>query len=281
LPKMIERGRGRVINVSSGAGFGAFPMLSSYSTSKAALYRLTENLAAENGGHGVRVFAINPGLVRTSMSEDGPSCGEPSIEQLFQGWFDAGADIPPQRAAELVVYLASGEADALSGRCLDVDDDLAAMVARAEEIQQRDLYMMRHRVPPVAGADAALAGIVDNLLHKLDARCRARDLEGVMALFSKDPALFGSGAAEVAYGTSGLRAFLETFFAQSFAVGWTWEPPFARRYGEVAWFVSVATAYLLPEEGDVTSLQYRLSGVLHEQAGGDWLFELFNGSVPA
>ncbi|HXW80561.1 MAG TPA: SDR family NAD(P)-dependent oxidoreductase [Acidimicrobiales bacterium] len=280
LPKMVQRGRGRVVNVSSGAGFAAFPMLSSYSVSKAGLYRLTENLAAETGGHGVQVFAISPGLVRTAMSEDGPSCGEPSIERLFQGWFDAGADIPPERAAELVVYLASGEADALSGRCLDVDDDVRNMVARATEIQQQDLYVMRLRGATVGGTDPSLADVVDNVLHELDARCRARDLEGVTALFTEDPALFGSAAGEEAYGTSGLRAFLESFFAQSFAVGWTWERPFVRRYGEVVWFVAVATAYLLPGDGAATSLPYRLSGVLREQAGNRWLFELLNGSVP-
>ena len=153
LPAMVGRGRGRVVNVSSGAGFAAWPMVSSYSVSKAALYRLTENLAAETKEHGVRVFAISPGLVRTAMSEDGLSSAEPSVAQLFQGSFDAGAAIPPERAGELVVYLASGEADALSGRCLDVHYDARDMVARAREIQQRDLYVMRLREGPMAEAE--------------------------------------------------------------------------------------------------------------------------------
>lgn len=69
LPLMVERGHGRVVNVSSAAGFGVIPMISSYVVSKAALYRLTEALAAETRDHGVGVFAINPGLVRTTMSE--------------------------------------------------------------------------------------------------------------------------------------------------------------------------------------------------------------------
>jgi NAD(P)-dependent dehydrogenase (short-subunit alcohol dehydrogenase family)/ketosteroid isomerase-like protein len=279
LPKMVERGRGRVVNVSSGAGFAAWPMVSSYSVSKAALYRLTENLAAETKQQGVQVFAISPGLVRTAMSEDGPSCGEPSVEQIFQDWFDAGADIPAERAAELVVYLASGEADALSGRCLDVHYDVRDMVARAHEIQQRDLYVMRLREAPVAEADVAATDIVDHLLHDLDARFRARDLEGVMALLSEDPALFGSAATEVAYGRPGVQAFLEWLFRGG-AVGWTWERPFARRFGDVVWFVAVATRHLLPEDGAATSFPYRLSGVLREQAGSGWVFELLNGSVP-
>jgi NAD(P)-dependent dehydrogenase (short-subunit alcohol dehydrogenase family) len=43
--------------------------LSAYVTAKAALIRLTENLAAEVQEHGVRVFAIQPGTVRTAMAE--------------------------------------------------------------------------------------------------------------------------------------------------------------------------------------------------------------------
>ena len=48
-------------------------------------------------------------------------------------------------AATLVVYLASGAADALSGRNLDVSDDVAQMVTRAAEIEEHDLYVLRQR----------------------------------------------------------------------------------------------------------------------------------------
>jgi NAD(P)-dependent dehydrogenase (short-subunit alcohol dehydrogenase family) len=145
LPGMLSRGRGRIVNVSSGAGFAAWPMVSAYSVSKAALYRLSENLAAETREHGVTVFAISPGLVRTAMSESGLSCGEPSVEQLFTDLFANQEDVPADVAATLVVYLASGAADVLSGRNLDVFDDVAQMVARAAEIDEHDLYVMRQR----------------------------------------------------------------------------------------------------------------------------------------
>lgn len=69
------------MNVSSGVGFAAIPMLSAYVVSRTALYRLSENLAAETRGHGVMVFTINPGLMRTAISESALPCGEPSIEQ--------------------------------------------------------------------------------------------------------------------------------------------------------------------------------------------------------
>ncbi len=145
LPGMLTRRRGRIVNVSSGAGFAALPMLSAYAVSKAALYRLTENLAAETREHGVMVFTVNPGLVRTAMSESALDCGEPSIEQWFADAFASQAEVPAESAASLVVYLASGAADALSGRYIPATGDVAAMAARADEIQEHDLYVLRPR----------------------------------------------------------------------------------------------------------------------------------------
>ncbi len=145
LPGMLARGHGRIVNVSSGAGFAAIPMVSAYVVSKTALYRLSENLATETRGHGVLVFAINPGLVRTAMSEAGLSSGEPSVEQFFADAFANQDDVSAEVPATLVVYLASGAADVLSGRIIRASDDVAQMVARAAEIDEHDLYVLRER----------------------------------------------------------------------------------------------------------------------------------------
>ena len=145
LPGMLTRRHGRIVNVSSGVGFAAIPMLSAYVVSKTALYRLSENLAAETRGHGVTVFAIDPGLVRTAISESALSCGEPSIEQWFTDAFANQEDVPAESAGTLVAYLASGAADALSGRNILATEDVAQMVARADEIEEQDLYMLRER----------------------------------------------------------------------------------------------------------------------------------------
>jgi NAD(P)-dependent dehydrogenase (short-subunit alcohol dehydrogenase family) len=155
LPGMLARARGRIVNVSSHAGFFAWPMMSDYAVSKVALLRLTENLAAETKGQGVHVFAVVPGVVRTAMTEDTLTCGEPSIEQFFQWVFESGADAPAGATAELVAYLASGAADALSGRYVSAAKELPGspgphadvyqMVAAAEDIVERDLYVVRQR----------------------------------------------------------------------------------------------------------------------------------------
>ncbi|MGE5135166.1 MAG: SDR family NAD(P)-dependent oxidoreductase [Gemmatimonadota bacterium] len=145
LPGMLARGHGRIVNVSTTAGFAATPMLSAYAVSKAALYRLSENLAAETRGHGVAVFTIIPGLVRTAMSESALSCGEPSVAQWFKGAFASQEDVSAESAATLVTYLASGAADILSGRYIAATDDVVQMVARADEIAEHDLYVLRER----------------------------------------------------------------------------------------------------------------------------------------
>ena len=50
-----------------------------------------------------------------------------------------------ERSVSLVLQLAAGQADALSGRYIDVDDELAELLRRADEIQGKDLYTLRLR----------------------------------------------------------------------------------------------------------------------------------------
>jgi NAD(P)-dependent dehydrogenase (short-subunit alcohol dehydrogenase family) len=143
LPGMVARGRGRIVNVASGAGLGTGRHFSAYASSKAALIRLSEALAAEAGGDGVRVFAIAPGVVKTAMVR--AVLESPEQSRLLPGVPAAvreGRDLPPERTAELVVRLASGAADGLSGRYLTVQDDLPALIARAEEIQRDNRHRM-------------------------------------------------------------------------------------------------------------------------------------------
>jgi NAD(P)-dependent dehydrogenase (short-subunit alcohol dehydrogenase family) len=136
LPAMIARGRGRVVNVASGAGTFAIPHLGAYVTSKTALIRFTEVLAAEAAEHGVKVFAIEPGTVRTTMAEYALDSEE---GRRWMPWlrdiFEQGRDVPPDHAARLVTLLASGRADALSGRFFTIADDvlgLADLASRGE-----------------------------------------------------------------------------------------------------------------------------------------------------
>jgi NAD(P)-dependent dehydrogenase (short-subunit alcohol dehydrogenase family) len=67
---MIARGAGRIINLSSNTGAHRWPFLSPYAVSKAAVIKLTENLALETRRHDVSVFAIHPGTVNVGPTKN-------------------------------------------------------------------------------------------------------------------------------------------------------------------------------------------------------------------
>jgi NAD(P)-dependent dehydrogenase (short-subunit alcohol dehydrogenase family) len=144
LPGMLSRRRGRIVNIASGAGTRAIANLSAYVTSKAALIRLTENLATEVQEFGIRAFAVQPGTVRTAMAETVLNSKEARkwLPQLVEV-FHRGQDLPPERAGRLVVFLASGQADALSGRFLAVEWDCEGLANRASEITGTDALTLR------------------------------------------------------------------------------------------------------------------------------------------
>jgi NAD(P)-dependent dehydrogenase (short-subunit alcohol dehydrogenase family) len=148
LPGMIGRRRGRIINVASGAGLQAIPNGSAYCVSKAALIRLSENIALETGAYGISTFAIHPGTVRTPMNtylHDADEVGRsaPELQQWFRQLYADGKDTPIERPVELVLTLASGRADALSGCFLNVSSDIDALIADAEAIQRDERLRMR------------------------------------------------------------------------------------------------------------------------------------------
>lgn len=139
VPGMIERKSGRIINVVSGAGGRPFPDMGAYVVSKTALIRFSEQLAMELAPHGVFVFPFRPGTVRTRMAEEARG-RLPVIQDIF----DRGLDVTPESVAKAVLQLATGAADALSGRLFAVNDDIDAMVGRADEVRTGDLYVLRN-----------------------------------------------------------------------------------------------------------------------------------------
>jgi NAD(P)-dependent dehydrogenase (short-subunit alcohol dehydrogenase family) len=144
LPGMVSRRRGRIINVSSGGGTMAIPFFSSYVCGKTAVIRFTECLAIETKPYGIAVFSISPGTVRTAMSEY--SLNSPEGKKWlpwFKRIFDEGLVVPPERPAELVLELASGRADSLSGRFLSIYDDLGELLKSVADLEQKNLYALK------------------------------------------------------------------------------------------------------------------------------------------
>ena len=146
LAGMTARRRGRIINIVSGGGAYMLPNFSAYITSKTALIRFSECLAAEVKGFGVSVFAMGPGTVRTAMSEYSlNSPGGRKWLPWFADIFKEGRDLPPERPVELLMALASGKMDALSGCFLRPDDDLERLIVEATEIEREKFYVLQVR----------------------------------------------------------------------------------------------------------------------------------------
>lgn len=144
LPSMIARRRGRIVNVASMVATTAVTHLSAYAVSKAALLRLTETLAAEVQPHGVRAFSMEPGTVRTAMSEEvlNSPAGRKWVP-WFKTLFDRGMDVAPEQAAAVLVRIAAGHADPLNGRMIVLTDPIERVVAELDQVRRGDLYALR------------------------------------------------------------------------------------------------------------------------------------------
>jgi NAD(P)-dependent dehydrogenase (short-subunit alcohol dehydrogenase family) len=143
LPSMVERGAGRIVVLSSYAANVPRPWSSGYASGRAALLRFVDSLAAEVAGRGVAVFAVTPGFVRTELVE---SVVRSEVGRRYLPELGERTDaLAPELAGELVAELATGRADALSGRFLHVLDDLEHLISRADEIRVDDLYALRFR----------------------------------------------------------------------------------------------------------------------------------------
>jgi NAD(P)-dependent dehydrogenase (short-subunit alcohol dehydrogenase family) len=157
LPDMLARRRGRIVNLTSNAGVFRWPGVSAYAVAKSAVVKLTENLAAEVRREGVSVFSFHPGVQPIGLTEAALAADVPpgSPEARVAGWLRRelaeGRGAEPARAAQLVVQLAAGRGDSLSGRHLSVHDDLDLLLERLEDIRRDDLCTLRLReavIPP-------------------------------------------------------------------------------------------------------------------------------------
>jgi NAD(P)-dependent dehydrogenase (short-subunit alcohol dehydrogenase family) len=110
LPGMIQRRRGRIVNVSSIHGVRGEANLAAHSAAKFGLIGLTQSLAREYRSYNVAVNAVCPGTVENRQDETGaPSRSEPLAEKLW-----------PRDVARTVLFLASDDAAAITGAALEV-----------------------------------------------------------------------------------------------------------------------------------------------------------------
>ncbi len=140
LPGMIGRGRGSIVNISSGAASFAAPNWSAYAASKAGLDQLTRALAVELKGTRVRVNSLHPGIVETAMAQRLRAAPPEQLpawrRQFFEQVKAEGKVLSPETAGRVIAWLASDLASDLNGEVLDARND-PSIIDRAERALSR------------------------------------------------------------------------------------------------------------------------------------------------
>ena len=131
LPTLIQR-HGNIVNVSSVTGLRAFPGVLAYCVSKAGLDQLTRCAALELAAKGVRVNAVNPGVVVTEIHKRGGM-----TEEQYEAFLEHSKETHPlgrvgqaREIAELIFFLASERATWITGATYSIDGGRAQTCAR-------------------------------------------------------------------------------------------------------------------------------------------------------
>jgi NADP-dependent 3-hydroxy acid dehydrogenase YdfG len=133
LPHMISRNSGIIINIGSYAAIRPTPGNSAYASSKAALARITDSIAAELVDYRIQIFCLSPGLVRTEMTK-----GVPVFDDIPDHKWNKADDV-----CRAVNELLTGKHENLSGRFLRVNDDIEELEANLSKIVSDRLYQLR------------------------------------------------------------------------------------------------------------------------------------------
>jgi NAD(P)-dependent dehydrogenase (short-subunit alcohol dehydrogenase family) len=121
----LRRTQGAVVNLSSGAAVQAVPHLSAYGVSKAALDHLTRIVAAEEAAHGVRINALYPGVVNTTMQTRARDLSReqagPALHDALHAYSTQSLLQPPERPAAAILWLLGRWSVPRTGLLLDLD----------------------------------------------------------------------------------------------------------------------------------------------------------------
>jgi short-subunit dehydrogenase len=155
IPRMLERGAGRIVNISSIGGRVAMPHLLPYTASKFALVGLSEGMRAELAKDNIKVTTVVPGLVRTGSAVHAQFKGRHHAEYK---WFAAGDSshltaMQAERAARLIISAMRRGTPEL---VLSVQAKLAwRLFALAPALAQRALSLIDRLLPKPGGIGSA------------------------------------------------------------------------------------------------------------------------------
>ncbi|KAL6912647.1 hypothetical protein FSST1_010407 [Fusarium sambucinum] len=133
LPMQLptEGGLCTVINVSSSGALSARPTSASYRSSKLALLRWTESIQLEYGTEGLLTYCVNPGAIKTKITELAPEALRNSLPHR------------PDIAGDTIAWLASERREWLGGRYVSCPWDMEELMEKKDEIVEKDLLKVR------------------------------------------------------------------------------------------------------------------------------------------
>jgi NAD(P)-dependent dehydrogenase (short-subunit alcohol dehydrogenase family) len=120
VPRMRERGGGKIVNISSGTPFRGVPFLLHYVTSKGAIVALTRALAKELGRDGIHVNCVAPGFTISKGVEEHPEVIE-ALRDVSVAARTLQRDQLPEDVVGAVVFLCSSGADFVTGQTMVID----------------------------------------------------------------------------------------------------------------------------------------------------------------
>ncbi len=125
IPRMLGSGGGAIVNASSVAGLIGFPGIGIYAASKHAVIGLTKTAALEYSAQGIRINAINPGLIDTEMA-DRLAAGAKTAKDDLAVLHPIGRIGRVEEVAESVLWLCSARTSFVTGHSLVVDGGFTA-----------------------------------------------------------------------------------------------------------------------------------------------------------
>ena len=136
VPEMRRRGGGAIVNIASVQAFASQNGVAAYAASKGGVVALSRSMAVDHAAEGIRVNAVCPGSVDTPMLRWAADRfrGERGVDEVVADWgrlHPLGRIISAEEVAELVAFLASDRAAAITGGEVRIDGGLLARIGVA------------------------------------------------------------------------------------------------------------------------------------------------------